>query len=172
MIWFWWRWRWWWYGGDDFSVCYEHANVFWELRTNQACGKGHGPPHCKLSNNKDCCCAADFCAAPRNSRAETTKFRKRLKTRGTWEPRGGIEAQFSKFAISKIFHQYRCYAHQYWWMLRDDVWYEQANRNLLLEIAFDGIFSRKNNCDKFDRVTFKNFWHHIMMTGHIVSVDV
>ena len=123
----------WYYGGDDFSACYEHANVFWELRTNQACGKGHGPPHCKLSNNKDCCCAADFCAAPRNSRAETTKFRKRLKTRGTWEPRGGIEAQFSKLAISKIFHQYWCYAHQYWWMLKDDLWYEQASGNILLK---------------------------------------
>ena len=126
----------WWYDFMvviRFSACYEHANVFWELRTNQACGKGHGPPHCKLSNNKDCCCAADFCAAPRNSRAETTKFRKRLKTRGTWEPRGGIEAQFSKLAVSKIFHQYWCYAHQYWWMLKDDLWYEQASGNILLK---------------------------------------
>ena len=30
----------------------------------------------------------------------------------------------------------------------------------------------KNNCDKFDKVIFRNSWHHIMMPGHIVSVDV
>ena len=88
-----------------FSACYEHANVFWELRTNQACGKGHGPPHCKPSNNKDCCCAADFCAAPRNSRAETTKFRKRLKhvERGSHVERlrrNSLNLQFQKFHIS------------------------------------------------------------------------
>ena len=98
----------WWYDYMvviHFSACYEHANVFWELRTNQACGKGHGPPHCKLSNNKDCCCAADFCAAPRNSRAETTKFRKRLKhvERGSHVEglrRNSLNLQFQRFSIS------------------------------------------------------------------------
>ena len=71
----------WWYDimvVIRFSACYEHANVFWELRTSQTCGKGHGPP-ASFQITKIVVVQQIFCAAPRNIRAETTKFRKHLK---------------------------------------------------------------------------------------------
>ena len=88
----------------NFSACYEHANVFWELRTNQTCGKGHGPP-ASFQITKIVVVQQIFCAAPRNIRAETTKFRKRLKhvERGSHVEglrRNSLNLQFQKFHIS------------------------------------------------------------------------
>ena len=52
-------------------------------------------------NNKDCCCAAGLCAALATA-ALIQQFRKRLKTRGTWEPRGEIEAQISNLQFQRL----------------------------------------------------------------------
>ena len=58
-------------------------------------------------NNKDCCCAAGFCAAPRMPTAalKQQKFRKRLKhvERGSHVEglrRNSLNLQFQKFHIS------------------------------------------------------------------------
>ena len=97
----------WWYDFMvviNFSACYEHANVFENCALIRLVGKAR-TSSCKLSNNKDCCCAAGFCAAPRNSCAETTKFRKRLKhvERGSHVEglrHNSLNLQFQRFSIS------------------------------------------------------------------------
>ena len=79
---------------------------FRELRTTWACGKVSSSSVQAL-NNKNCCCAAGFCAAPRMPTAALTqqKFRKRLKhvERGDHVEklrRNSLNLQFQKFHIS------------------------------------------------------------------------
>ena len=88
-----------------FLACYEQRQHFRELRATWACGKVR-TSSVQALNNKNCCCAAGFCAAPRlPSRADTTNFRKRLKhvERGNHVEklrRKSLVLQFQKFHIN------------------------------------------------------------------------
>ena len=97
---------WWLYGGDSFLSVLETRQRFREVRTTWLVGKAR-TSSVQALNNKDCCCAAGFCAAPRMPTAALTqqKFRKRLKhvERGDHVEklrRISLNLQFQKFNIS------------------------------------------------------------------------
>ena len=52
------------YDGDSFLSVLGTRQRFRELRTTWACGKVR-TSSVQALNNKNCCCAAGFCAAPR-----------------------------------------------------------------------------------------------------------
>ena len=147
---------WWLYGGDSFLSVLGTRQRFREMRTTWACGKVRSSSVQALYN-KNCCCAAGFCAAPRMPTAALTqqKFRKRLKhvERGDHVEklrRISLNLQFQKFNIS-IDAMYINIDAKGWFMIRS----KQAGRYF----------------QKY-KVIFRNSWHHIMMPGHIISVDI
>ena len=96
----------WFYGGDSFLSVLGTRQRLWELRTTLLVGEAR-TSSVQAFNNKDCCCAAGFCAAPRMPTAalKQQKFRKRLKhvERGSHVEglrRNSLNLQFQKFHIS------------------------------------------------------------------------
>ena len=86
-----------------FLACYEQRQHFRELRATWACGKGQDLLGASFEKQKLFLRGRHWRRpSPANSRADTTKCRKRLNT---WNVEK-IKAQFTCLVISEIPHQY------------------------------------------------------------------